>query len=191
MLTGENLQSAVSELPRSAFQTTAFRLVHIRYSQEPLSSIGSLRVGGRYNIHNQFPALYTSDTPITALRELESLVETAAGLMAVKSPPYLLLSIECHLNAVVDLTELTHQQNLGTNFQESTGLWKPMQTQGQDVPTQLLGSTAYNSNKIEALKVSSARDSGAYNLVIFPDRLSSSSSLEIYDPSGTVQARLP
>ncbi|MGK7875946.1 MAG: RES domain-containing protein [Xenococcaceae cyanobacterium] len=66
-----------------------------------------------------------------------------------------------------------------------------MNRQGQVAPTQLLGGATYNSQNIEALKVPSATDPNAYNLVIFPDRLSSRSFLRVYDNSGTIQAQLP
>lgn len=193
MLTEKELERAIAKLPLLPFQEgTTFRLVHIKYWQEPMSSIGSLRVGGRYNIKDSFTALYTANTPITALRELRFLIETPVGLIPSKGDPYVLLSIDYQLRGILDLTNFTTQQALGTNLQELTGVWLPQQLQNQDIPTQLLGWTAYSSQKIEALKVPCTLDSQAYNLVIFSDKLSGSGSfLQIYDNSGTIRQRIP
>ena len=78
-----------------------------------------------------------------------------------------------------------------TNLQELTGNWRPLNAQGEIAPTQELGYAAYNIQKIEGLKVPSARSDSAYNLVIFPDRLSPASFLKIYNNSGTVIAQIP
>lgn len=46
-------------------------------------------------------------------------------------------------------------------------------------------------DSIEALKVPSARDESYHNLVVFADRLSTNSSLRVYDDSGIIDAQLP
>ena len=191
MLTGQPLVSALAGLPALPAQGIAFRLIHLKYQKTPLSAIGSLKAGGRYNIAQKFAAFYTADSPVTALRELKVLIETAKGLSVSKAPPYVLLSIEYSLEAVVDLTLPVHQTALGTNLQELTGTWLPMSLQGQVAPTQQLGEAAYNSQHIEALKCPSALDPTAYNLVVFVDKLSPNSFLKVYDDSGTIQAKLP
>jgi hypothetical protein len=66
-----------------------------------------------------------------------------------------------------------------------------MNAQNQVAPTQVLGVAVYNLQNVEAIKVPSARDPKAYNLVVFPDRLAGSSFLQVYDDSGTIDARLP
>lgn len=191
MLTGQQLVTSLAALPTLSAQGVFFRLLHIKYQNTALSSIGSLRAGGRYNVAQVFSALYTSDTPITALRELKVLVETATGLIACKAPPYILLSIEYSLQTILDLTNPDNQNVLGTNVQELTGQWLPINLQGQPAPTQELATAAYNSQTIEALKVPSALDPNAYNVVIFPDKLSSGSFLKVYDDSGSITAKLP
>ncbi|HIK12900.1 MAG TPA: RES family NAD+ phosphorylase [Oscillatoriaceae cyanobacterium M33_DOE_052] len=191
VLKNQELVTAISGLTTQSAQGVVFRYVHIKYQNSPLSAIGSLKAGGRYNIAGLFAALYTSDTPITALRELRVLVETAAGLIASKAPPYLLLSIEYSLGTIIDLTQSDQQNLLGTNMQELTGTWLPLVLKGQAPPTQTLGEAIYNAQNIEAIKVPSAHDPNAYNLVILPDRLSAQSIVKIYDPSGTINAQIP
>lgn len=191
MLKNQELVTAIAELPTQSAQGVVFRFVHIQYQNSVLSTIGSLKNGGRYNIAGSFSVLYTSDTPITALRELRVLVETATGLIASKAPPYLLLSIEYNLETVIDLTTSDQQKLLETNMQELTGVWLPKVFQGQIPPTQTLGEAVYKAPNIEALKVPSAHDPNAYNLVIFPDKLAAKSMVKIYDPSGTITAKIP
>src|SRR5438874_12955534 len=104
MLTGHELVDAAERLPAAPEEGVAFRLILARYSATALSSIGSMRVGGRYNPPQSFEALYLSFDPVTALREVEALVETADGLRGVKGPPRILLSVDYRLQAVTDFT---------------------------------------------------------------------------------------
>jgi RES domain-containing protein len=191
VLTGQQLIKAIAQLPVLPLQGTVFRFIHLKYQNTPLSAIGSFQRGGRYNIPKDFSVLYTSDTPITALREVRILTETATGLIAHKAEPQIMLSIEYNLKAIVDLKNPNNQNLLGTNIQELTGVWLPMNLQGQIAPTQELGTAIRASQQIEALKVPSAHQADAYNLAIFPDRLAPGSLLQVYDESGTMSAQLP
>ncbi len=191
MYQGQQLATAIDELPTLSETGVVFRLIHLQFQNTALSAIGSLINGGRYNIAQEFSCLYTSDTPITALREIRMLTETSRELIAHKQEPQILLSIEYSLKAILDLTNPNNQAALGTNIQELTGVWLPMYLQGQIAPTQELGAAARASQKIEALKVPSAHEPNGYNLAIFLDRLSSGSFLQVYDNSGTIKARLP
>src|SRR5947209_5701245 len=139
MLPRDALVVAVGALPTQAQCGLAFRLILARYAATALSSIGSLRAGGRYNMRGEFEALYLASSPVTALREVEALVETAEGLRGVKGPPRILLSVEYRLQSVVDLTALSVQAILGTTLDELCAPWRPLNAAGQVAPTQLLG----------------------------------------------------
>ncbi|MGL5941442.1 MAG: RES family NAD+ phosphorylase [Waterburya sp.] len=191
MLESEKLNSVIAELPTISEAGVVYRFIKAKYLNEPLSSIGSLKVGGRYNIKNQFEALYLANNPITALREIRAIVETSSEIIASRIPPYVLLSIEYNLRKIVDLTDDNCQKALVTNIQELTGNWLYMQSIGQIAPTQSLGLAVYQSKNIEALKVPSATAPNQYNLVIFTQNLSSESLLTVYDNTGTIQAQLP
>src|SRR5579884_2384745 len=115
MLRRDALVAAVQRLPTQPLEGVAFRLILARYAATALSSIGSLRAGGRYNMRGEFEALYLASSPVTALREVEALVETAKGLRGVKGPPRILLSVEYELQAVVDLTDPAVHDVLSTN----------------------------------------------------------------------------
>ena len=191
MLPRDALVAAVQELPADPLQGLAFRLILARYAATALSSIGSLRAGGRYNMRGEFEALYLASSPVTALREVEALVATTEGLRGVKGPPRILLSIDYELEAVVDLTQPTAQQLLGSSLAELSAPWRTLNAAGTIAPTQLLGSVVHELAVIEALRVPSARDPSTDNVVIFPDRLRSTSTVRVFDDSGLIDARLP
>ncbi|HEY9861622.1 MAG TPA: RES family NAD+ phosphorylase [Candidatus Obscuribacterales bacterium] len=159
MLTDNQLIAALASMPILSTQGEVCRVIHIRYANTALSSIGSLKTGGRYNQKSAFQALYLADNPVTALLEVEALLKTRTELTYVPKPPLIVLSIYYQLNAILDLTHLNNQRSLATNLQELTGNWLLMNAQSQLAPTQILGEAAYSLQSIEALKVPSARDS--------------------------------
>jgi RES domain-containing protein len=191
MLPRDALVVAVRQLAPHPLRGLAFRLILARYAATALSSIGSLRTGGRYNMRGEFEALYLASSPVTALREVEALVETVEGLRGVKGPPRILLSVEYELQAVVDLTDPAVLDVLSTNLAELCAPWRALNAASRAAPTQLLGNVVHELSVIEALRVPSARDPSTDNLVIFPDRLRSSSTVRVFDDSGLIDARLP
>ncbi|MGK7880151.1 MAG: RES domain-containing protein [Crocosphaera sp.] len=189
-----NRQELIATLPKITTKSQegcVFRFVALRFQKSLLSAVGSLKNGGRYNISEQFEALYTSGNPITALKELKFLVNTPSGIVAYPSEPVILLSLKYRLQSIIDLTNINNQNLLNTNLQELTGDWLRINLQNQIAPTQELAQAAYNSNTIEALKVPSAADSevNTYNLVIFLDRLDNNSYIEVYDPTNTINLK--
>jgi RES domain-containing protein len=191
MLTGDELSAALAGLPVLSESGVAYRIVHAKYAASTLSSIGSLKFGGRYNPPQAFEALYLASNPVTALQEVNAVVQTEDGLLGVKGPPRILLSVDYQLQAILDICHPENQSVLETNLSELIAPWRPLNAKGQMAPTQTLGSAAYNLQSIEALKVPSARDPNTYNLVVFVNRLSDNSSLRVYDDSGIIDARLP
>jgi RES domain-containing protein len=191
MLARDALVAAIQHLPTGPLEGVAFRLILARHAGTALSSIGSLRTGGRYNQRGRFEALYLASSPVTALQEVEALVETAAGLQGVKGPPRILLSVEYHLQWVVDLTDAAVQRAVGTTFDELCAPWRPLNAAGHRAPTQLLGEVVRDAGTIEGLSAPSARDPSTANLVVFPDRLRADSSLRVFDDSGLIDAHLP
>src|SRR5213596_2561241 len=113
MLPRDALVVAARDISTGPRDGVAFRPILARYAATALSSIGSLRAGGRYNMRDQFEALYLASSPVTALREVEALVQTDGGLRGVKGPPRILLSVDYHLQAVLDLTEVAVQHVFG------------------------------------------------------------------------------
>lgn len=73
--------------------------------QIPSALNGAFERGGRYNAPHTFPVLYSAGSPVTALREAEVSLMTADGqLHGVARDPELILTLECTLLRVLDLT---------------------------------------------------------------------------------------
>ncbi len=191
MLFGEALERALRDLAPMLWTGVTYRLIPAQFAGTALSSIGSFKRGGRYNPKEVLEALYLADTPLTALQEINLVKVTDAAILSAKSSPRLLLSVEVALSAVLDMTTAQTQSTLGTNLQELTGNWLVMNASGQVAPTQTLGATVYRQKNVEALRVPSAQNPRATNLVIFPDRLQPGSYVRVYDDSGLIDATLP
>lgn len=191
MLIGSELTQALASLSVQAETEVAYRIIHAKYAGSALSSIGSLKFGGRYNPQQTFEALYLASDPVTALQEVNAVVQTESGLLGVKGPPRILLSVDYKLQAILDICNPNNQSVLETTLDELTAPWRPANAQGQLASTQILGTAVYDLKSIEALKVPSAREPKTYNVVIFVDRLRANSSLRVYDDSGIINAQIP
>ena len=62
------------------------------------------------------------------------------------------VAVDAILVNVLDLTDLSIQQALGTTRQELTGEWRVTQESGAEAPTQLLGRVCYESGRIDAIR---------------------------------------
>lgn len=190
MLEGEALPEALTALPLVPLTGTFYRLIHARYAETALSSVGSFKYGGRYNPPGTFEVLYLADSPITGLQEVNALFRVASGLIPVRGAPRIVLSVDCRLSGVLDLRSGEVQEALATNLQELTGVWAASPPE-VPAPTQRLGRALYEYGEAEALLAPSARDPRATNLAVFPDRLGETSLLRVYDEAGIIDAKLP
>jgi RES domain-containing protein len=191
MLKGQLLADTLITLPTQPLTSTTYRLIPAKYAGSALSSIGSLKKGGRYNPKEAFEVLYLAESPITALQEVNIIKLTDAALLSTKSSPRILLSVEVTLQTVLSVADPQVQEALGTNLQELTGSWIAMNASGHMAPTQALGLEAYNHGSIEALRVPSAQDAKAINLAVFPDRIRTGSHLRVFDEDGLIDATIP
>ena len=150
--------------------------------------------GGRYNPPGEFSVLYTADSQLTALREVEALFTDAAGeLHGVPRNPDLVLTLQCSLVSMLDLTEASFLQELGTLHEELVAE-SPSRfienARGRKTPTQLLGSACFRSGHISAIKVPSAANPSGFCIDVFPECMFEGETLRIKDDYGVVQAVL-
>jgi RES domain-containing protein len=144
-----------------------------------LSAIGSRVRGGRYNPKGRFEAFYLADTQETALYETEAIFASGGVVLGVRQPPRVMLSLDYELQCVVDLREPDALEHLRITLDDLRRPWKIAQAEGRPILTQRIGQAA-RSVGIEALLVPSARIHAGANLVVFPDRLRSRSTIELY-----------
>jgi RES domain-containing protein len=165
-----------------------------RWRTSPLSAIGALERGGRFNPPDAFSVLYTSDNQLTALREVEALfVDPDGRLRGVPRNPDLLLTLECTLLRMLDLTLSDLHIELGTSHDvlvASSPSRFIANARGEHTPTQQLGLACFRSGHISAIKVPSAANPEGSCLDIFPESLIIGERIAIRDDIGLLQAEL-
>ncbi len=169
------------------FQATTYRAVQDKYRQTPLSAIGSIRVGGRYNPKGIFEALYLTESPEIALGEVGFSSSSGGKFAAKPFAPHLLLSVQVNLRQVIRLED--YLDAIGVNLEDLLASWRHLQNEGQLSMTQALGTAALQAG-LEGLIVPSRISSEARNLVIFPSNLQDDSSIEVFDLEGYIKATL-
>lgn len=181
----ERLKTTLSTTPRITYTGYSYRVIEDRWRNDPLSAIGALQSGGRYNAPGTFSLLYTANSRITAFKETQALFDTEDGqLRDVPRNPELVLTLELTLLCVLDLTDPDICAKLGTSAEELVSTTPSrfiLNSQGKTTPSQDLGTACYLSQRISALKVPSAAHSHGFCLDIFLDRLFVGERLAIRD----------
>jgi len=190
----ERLLRALENAPVHPFSGFVYRVIAERHRDSALSTIGSIRSGGRYNAPNTFPVLYCADSQITSLLEVEALFATADGqLKGAARDPDLVLSLRCELTRVLDLTNESFLRELGTTRNELVSLIPSrfiLNARGEITPTQTLGAACSFSGRISAIKVPSAANLDGYCLDILPDSLLAGENVTILDDSERIKASI-
>lgn len=128
-----------------------------------MNADGALLHGGRYNSPNEFGALYLSDSPEACAAEMKRRPSTP--------PDYFVGEIHVNAQKICDLTDPIILEQLGLELNDlCADDWEL---------TRMLGNLIRDSS-FEGVLVPSA--AGPYSsLVLFLDRFSSTSSLELTD----------
>jgi RES domain-containing protein len=190
----DRLLRTLEHAPVQRFSGFVYRVIAEKYRESPLSAIGSIRSGGRYNAPNSFPVLYCADSQMTAMLEVEALFSTSDGqLKGAPRDPDLILSLRCNLVRVLDLTDKGLYRELGTTREELVSS-RPsrfiVNARGEETATQALGAACSFTGKISALKVPSAAQPGGFCLDILPDSLVDAEHVTILDESGRVRGEI-
>lgn len=190
----ERLKATLNTTPLVTYSGYSYRVIEDRWRNDPLSAIGALRHGGRYNAPDTFSLLYTANSRITALKEVQALFDAADGQLAdVPRNPELLLTLEIRLLYVLDLTNAMLCAKLGTSREElvsETPSRFILNSRGKTTPIQDLGAACNMSGRISALKVPSAAHSVGYCLNIFLDRLFIGEHIAIRDEYNRLKAEI-
>lgn len=110
--------------------------------------------------------LYTADSQFTALQEVEALfLDEAGGLRGVPRNPDLILTLECSLLSMLNLTDAGLLEQLGTSYEELIAE-SPSRfienARGRSTPTQQLGSACFRSGHISAINAPSAANPSGF-----------------------------
>jgi RES domain-containing protein len=167
-----------------AIKATYFRFIGLQYLQSPLSAIGSMVFGGRYNYKNSFETLYLAPNSEAAIKE------STRGF-SMKILPKVLMSIEVTLCNVIDLGDQSVLNELKINIDELFVPWRKVQNiNSEEAFTQKLGRAIFACGHFEAIRYPSAMIKNHYNLAVFPERLSKKSTIKIYDPEKIIEHTL-
>jgi RES domain-containing protein len=190
----EKLIPVLEHAKVTPFSGFTFRIIADRWRDSPLSAIGALQRGGRYNPPGEFAVLYTADSQFTALQEVEALFLDEAGeLRGVPRNPDLILTLECSLQSVLDLTDAGLLEQLGAS-QEELVAESPSRfienARARSTPTQQLGSACFRSGHISAIKVPSAANPSGFCIDIFTECMFAGEFVRVRDDSGVLRAEL-
>jgi RES domain-containing protein len=161
------------------FVGVCFRSVLQRFAtaREVLSTRGSFIFGGRYNFIGSFSALYLSCDIHTCVEETTKSLQLSEHEVALQLPRTI-VGVQVNVSHVLDLTDATVRQRLDVLKRDLLGDWAYDQdVLGVEAFTQRIGRLARETG-FEALLVPSVVSRGC-NLVVFVDRLLSSSSLKV------------
>jgi RES domain-containing protein len=221
MLPSQGLRTVLPTLPRAALRGPWYRAVNFDHlggpppgspagaRVQPLWAGGASRKGARFTprasgtgapgaARGGIDALYLAEDELTPLVEIAGVLRPPGSPVALLFEPQVLMTIDGVLADVLDLTDATAQQALGTTHQELTGSWVVPQSihlagQGPLPPTQLLGQEAFRSGSIVGLRYPSSKHPSSVGLVVFTARLQAGRhALRVFNrPGGALQQALP
>ena len=175
-------------------QQLAWRYVAYKYllqadpeARRPLSQVGSLRGGGRYNVglnlsehHQPFGAIYTSFEAETATQEMR--------FPQAEETPYMLFPLRATLERVLDLRNGEVIQALDLDEKKLYGDWRERsKILGLLAYPQQVGVRLFDAGVEAILTHSVAAEKLGTNLTIYPGNLAGDSrvsvSADIDDPT--------
>ncbi len=162
---------------------------------QPLFALGPGLQGQRFTSKGGPAALYVSEHPAMAFYEANGLFANQAALAQSEAPPTVIFTLRVHLEQVLDITDTETQRLLGTTEAELTSAFRWQQLSGGSVPTQILGDAAFHSGLFQAIRYPSSidrdRERKEENLMIWIDKITAPSFVEIQDPTGMFAQRIP
>jgi RES domain-containing protein len=190
----ERLTTYLERAPLVSSTEFTYRVISERWRDSPLSAIGAFEHGGRYNAPHTFSVLYSADSPVTALQETEALFATSDGqLHGVPRDPEIILTLECTLLRVLDLTKSSHYGDLGTTREELIS-FNPsrfiLNARHEETPTQRLGLACFRCGHVSAVKVPSAQRAEGYCLNILLESLVVGEGVVVRDKTGRLKAEI-
>jgi RES domain-containing protein len=167
-------------MPRAAkLKASAFRSAGVKYANEGdfISGSGAGYNGGRWNPPG-VRAIYASLDPVTAVKETyQEFLKYGFEVSDIR--PRVMAGVKLNVKRLLDLTDGGIRRKLGFTLRELTGEdWHTIQIDGEESWTQAIGRGATIAG-FEGLLAPSARDWKGRNVVIYPDNLASTSTVEL------------
>jgi RES domain-containing protein len=196
MLPAGELGVALARVDPVTVRGPFFRTVAFKYLQgvgrgvsNILSGVPGRDRGGRYNPAGGFLTTYLAESAETALSEGVRPFH-ASGVVSALARPMVMLSVEGHLERVLDLLDPSVRARVGTNEAELVASYLLDALKGETA-TQRLGRIAFESTRFEGLRGPCVQRAGGHTIAVFPERVASPSKLEVFDPDRLLRDRLP
>ncbi len=147
-------------------------------AKDIVSGIGAYRAGGRWNPLKIMKVVYLSREPETALREANEHFRYYR-LPISKSFPKVVVAIRIELESILNLTRpaiaKTLPEPMKTLLAED---WRAIMARKEEALTQAIGRVAFEAG-FQGLLVPSKLDKRGVNLLVFPERLTNKSTMEV------------
>ncbi|MFI5304882.1 MAG: RES domain-containing protein [Nitrospiria bacterium] len=154
--------SLLRNISLRALKGVYFRTVPEQAADFVLEDGPSYLFKNRYNVLNEFGALYFADREEVCRATLEK-----RGLLSSRRLPYVLISFDIEADGLLDLTDPDNLKVL--KLQREDLIQTREKPTAYDIP-QGLAKTAYNSGRILGLYVPDASETGN-TLVLYPGRI--------------------
>ena len=146
------------------------RVISYQFRHDSLGTIGSCKVGGRYNIREGLPGSFGS---LYVAGDLNT-AEIEAGSTAKEQKWEKSYYVVMYKLLIADLRQSENLDEIGITESELNCNWKLINTADNNIaPTQELGLAFYTHTNAQALIYPSAKRPQGYNLAIFPDKINS------------------
>ena len=202
-----HLEAACRRLVPRPQSGTWFRAVEPQFWQVALQTAQTKTYPSRFNAaqgaSGPFETLYLAEDSMVALFEVQALFGdpvTPGGIVPHPRKSLGVLNVTVSLTYIVDLTEVSAQQELETTAQELTGDWVGYRQRGSRTtvkepigiaPTQALGAAFHSVAGLEGFRTISARLPYNEILVVFPQKMQPGSLIRFSDPATGQTLSLP
>lgn len=181
----EQLKTRLNRLLPSAaaFAETVYRSSTPKYARESdlLTGEGSSRNGGRWNPIG-LAVVYASLTPETAMAETLA-HNRYYGIPIEDAMPRTFVALEASLPAVLDFRLGKVRNRIQVSLERILSVdWRKEVRAHREPITQTIGRAAWEIG-VGGLVVPSAVDPHGYNLLVFPENLSSGGELRVLHPN--------
>jgi RES domain len=201
-LSGHGLEyDALTKLPHKSENGFWYRWaplkLHPTMFQAPLTKVVRSRfnAGDILPIERQFSCLYFAEDPITAMFEVGAMLGNMSPGQYIENTlgqTGIVLTVQVHLQHVIDLFEKANSDKIKMSAQEMTGDWQNYNMEKDGVrmaPTQMLGEALFRTG-VEGFVARSVRVPFKRTLGVFPDNLGKHSNLVYQDSEKTVVHRI-
>ena len=174
------------------YRSIDYGALHSMEPPDALYALGPSKQGQRYTPVGGPPALYVADKAYTSFAEVtHAITSSVRQFNSPPQPPLVVFAVSVHLEHILDLTDNSILKALGTTIAELQGPWADQMASGIDVPTHLLATAVYKTNRFQGIKYHSKEHPGGVDLIIWTDKLKAPSFIEVFDPTKKLAARIP